>query len=379
MGVRYEKGRKNVSENKKAFETLNEQKSILGQEYEPLQSIEALQQQLDDDVFCAVEGVKQVGQVEGQKIEQGLGAAEKEKEQISNELSGEIAKLNSGLEKLKVANGIQFGVGALEKASSDYKKQIEKFKALKEELLGAASEGGSAAVEGVINANQDTIASLYEPLDQVSNENSAIDAASAPASGSGHATQVEHRPLLSSHEAAVNAVIEDVRNGSGREISAERAEELFSGIHDFSGEEYSIIRNAYNNPNASQGDIDSLNAVDEYIRSAPKWEGEVYRGINVSRRTANDILSNDTVDMLGPSSWSSEMNVAERFSIMGDEPVNMVFILPENRSGASITHLATFNGAESEVTAPSGVQYTIDRYENVRIDNRDYIHVYVHE
>lgn len=379
MGVRYEKGRKNVSENKKTFETLNEQKSILEQEYAPFQSIEALQQQLDNDVFDAVEDVKQVGQVEGQKIEQELGEAEKEKEQISNELSGEIAKLNSGLEKLKGANGVQFGSSAIEKASIDYKKQIEKFKALKEELLGAASEGGSAAVEGVISANQDTIASLYEPLDQASIEGTTLDASPAPVSGTSHATQAEHRPLLSSHEAAVSAVIEDVRNGSGREISPERAEALFAGIHDFSGEEYSIIREAYNNPHATQSDIDSLNAVDEYIRSAPKWEGEVYRGINVSRRTANEILSADTVDMRGPSSWSSEMNVAERFSIMGDEPVNMVFILPENHSGASITHLATFNGAESEVTAPSGVQYTIDRYENVRVDNRDYIYVYVHE
>lgn len=83
--------------------------------------------------------------------------------------------------------------------------------------------------------------------------------------------------------------------------------------------------------------------------------------------------------MLGPSSWSSELNVAERFSIMGSEPVHMIFVLPENKSGASITHLATYNGAESEVTAPSGVLYSIDRYEKARTDNRDYIYVYVHE
>lgn len=379
MGIRFEKGRKKVSENKSTFEKLDEQKSILGREYSPLSAIEALQKLLDEEASETIDNVKAVGDFEAQRIESEITEAEKEKTQISGELSSEIAKLNTGLEKLKAADGIAFGKKAVEKSSQDYKKQIDKFKALKEELLGAANEGTPGAVEHVISTNMDIIESLYEPLENSGEVNTLLDVSGKSNAVTEFVKQTEHRPLVSSHEDAVNAVVEDVRLGSGQELTREQAETLLSGIRVFSGEEYSLIRKAYNNPNAPQSDIASLNALDTYIRSAPKWDGEIYRGINVSRNTANAILSQQTVDMQGPSSWSSELNVAERFSVMGNKSIHMVFVLPENRSGASITHLATYNGAESEVTAPSGIQYTIDRYEKARVDNRDYIYVYVHE
>ena len=59
--------------------------------------------------------------------------------------------------------------------------------------------------------------------------------------------------------------------------------------------------------------------------------------------------------------------------------MRMVFILPENRSGTSITHIASFDGAESEITAPSGIEYKIERYEKIKKDERDFIYVYLHE
>ena len=144
MGIRYEKGRKSVSENKKTFETLNEQKSILGQEFAPLQLIESLQQHLDTEVFGAVEDVKKVGQIEEQKIDQGIDNADKEKAQISDELSEEIAKLNAGLEKLRRAGNIEFGKKAVEQSSQEYKKQIDKFKSLMGELGVSVSDSSSS-------------------------------------------------------------------------------------------------------------------------------------------------------------------------------------------------------------------------------------------
>ena len=153
---------------------------------------------------------------------------------------------------------------------------------------------------------------------------------------------------------------------------------MLDSLHNYSGDGYSEIRYAYNNPDASLNLTNQLNSVDEYVRSAPKWEGTVYRGINVSRSIAQNILSNNTVDMLGPSSWSSDEDVAQRFSY-GSDSISMVFVLNDNISGASITHFARYNGSESEVLAPSGVQYSIDNVREVTQDGRTFIYVDVHE
>ena len=379
MGQRYEKSKKNVSDNKQTLERLHGDKDTLHNEYAPLSLLDSIQGMLDDEATDAIQGVRIVGELESQRIESETSTAENEKSQIVGDIDSEIAKLNAGLEKLHRSGNIEFGKAAVEQSSQEYKKQIDKFKALKNELLSVVSGSDSAAVEHIIQNNSELIETLSKESanEYGSNEHSAF--AELEHFYSEPAKQTEHRPIISSHEGAINAVMEDVRLGSGKDISREQAEMLLSGVRVFSGEEYSLVRKAYNNPNAPQSDIAALNAIDTYINSAPKWEGEVFRGINVSRSTADRILSDQTVDMLGPSSWSSELNVAERFSIMGSEPVRMIFVLPENKSGASITHLATYNGAESEVTAPSGVLYSIDRYEKARTDNRDYIYVYVHE
>lgn len=191
--------------------------------------------------------------------------------------------------------------------------------------------------------------------------------------------QNEHRRMITLHDAAVEAVKNDVVNGSGNKISSEEAEKLLSGVRNFSGEKSYLIRSAYKNPCAAQCDKDSLYALDCYLQQAPKWNGTVFRGINVSRSTANSILAQESIDMLGPSSWSSEQTVAERFAATGTDSVNIVFVLENNQSGASIAHLATYNGAEREVTAPSGTLYQIERTENISSDGHDYCYVYVNE
>lgn len=190
--------------------------------------------------------------------------------------------------------------------------------------------------------------------------------------------QGEHRNLISDRSKQILGVIDDVQRGSGKQIDYALAEEMLNSIHNYSGDGYSEIRYAYNNPDAPDELIAQLNLVDEYIRNSPKWEGTIYRGINVSRNTANNILESEFVDMLGPSSWSSEESVAQRFSA-GDEAVNMVFVLNDNNSGASITHIATYNGGESEVLAPSGIRYAIDNIRELHQNDRYYVYVDVHE
>jgi len=169
-----------------------------------------------------------------------------------------------------------------------------------------------------------------------------------------------------------------VKNGSGRVVSEDEAKKMLYGIQSFSGTGYSKIRSAYNNPNANPKDSETLSSVDSYIRSAPKWDGTVYRGINVSKETAKEIVSKETIDMLGPSSWSSEKRVAESFS-NGYKDVSIIFTLDKNKSGASITHIGSWDGAESEITAPSGTKYHIDNVKETVINGIDTIFIDVHE
>ena len=189
--------------------------------------------------------------------------------------------------------------------------------------------------------------------------------------------QKVHRNILSNKSLCIKAIQEDLKQ-SGKVISEEKAEKMFNGIRDFSGLYSTDIRNAYLNPDMSEDDTEVLKNLDEYLQFAPRWEGKIYRGINVSPKVARSILSKSDIDMLGPSSWSSEESVAQRFSY-GKEKVRMVFVLDDNKSGSSITHLSTYDGIESEVLSPSGVKYKILNYTKCDIDGINYVYVNVSE
>lgn len=378
MGRRYESKRGEVKESRKEGERIRSDQETLKNEYSLLSAIDGLLSDIDDGVVEAVGEVKNEGDNENSRLVTENEENDAEKQKISGEIDQELSKLNSGLEKMNSLEEFEFGKKALDQGKTEYQEQIEKFKALKEELLDASEGGNAEGVSSVIAENAGLIDSLYENNSE-SNEISEISDTGSLIQGG--ATQNEHRPLISSHSEAINAVIDDVRLGSGKQISIEKAESLFKGVNDFSGEYSSEIRGAYNNPSADPEDIERMNALDEYINNAPKWEGQVYRGIHVTQAIADEILSRPQVDMLGAASWSSELNVAERFSIdtIGNDDVHMIFVLPENKSGASITHIAKYNGIESEITSPSGVQYNIDQIQRVFNDNREYLYVYVHE
>lgn len=189
--------------------------------------------------------------------------------------------------------------------------------------------------------------------------------------------QTTHKSYLTSKESRIDSIIGDIQSGSGETISRERAEAIHKSLRNYSGSLHRKIREAYNNPSADSYFLSQMNDLDEYINKSPKWQGEVYRGINVDSSTAEKILQCTTIDMLGPSSWSSDEHVADGFAdrVRG---TRLVFIL-NNKSGASITHLSTFGSYEREVIAPSGVQYIKDNVEERVISGKKYIYVHVHE
>ena len=116
MGQRYEKSKKNVSENKKTLERLHSDKDTLQNEYAPLSLLDSIQGLLEDEAADAIQVVRNVGEIESQRIESETNTAEEAKKQITGEINGEIAKLNAGLEKLRKSGNIEFGKRAVEQS-----------------------------------------------------------------------------------------------------------------------------------------------------------------------------------------------------------------------------------------------------------------------
>ena len=133
-------------DDKKTLERLHSDKDTLQNEYAPLSLLDSIQGLLDDEATDAIQDVRAVGEVESQRIEAETDTAEGQKRQISGEIRSEISKLNAGLEKLRRSGNIEFGKRAVEQSSQEYKKQIDKFKALISEL--GESNGGSLDASG---------------------------------------------------------------------------------------------------------------------------------------------------------------------------------------------------------------------------------------
>ncbi|MCM1060061.1 MAG: toxin glutamine deamidase domain-containing protein [Eubacterium sp.] len=152
MGQRYEKSKKNVSDNKQTLERLRTDKDTLQSEYAPLSILDSIQGLLDDEASDAIHEVRTVGEYESQRLKSETYTAEEEKKQITGEINQEIAKLNAGLEKLRRAGGLEFGKKAVEQSSLEYKKQIDKFKALIGEL--GESNGGGLDIGGSADGAQ---------------------------------------------------------------------------------------------------------------------------------------------------------------------------------------------------------------------------------
>lgn len=150
MGQRYEKNKKNVSENKQTVERLGNEKNVLKNEFASMSLLEGLQGLLDDEVSESIQDVKGVETVETERIESEASTAEQEKQQIAHEINDEIAKLNAGLEKLRKSGKFDFGKKAVEKSTQEYRKQIDKFKDLMGELgerISDNSASGGAPTE----------------------------------------------------------------------------------------------------------------------------------------------------------------------------------------------------------------------------------------
>ena len=294
---------------------------------------------------------------------------------ISQEGADAMLQLSSNI--TSAADGIKQSTTALKNQLMQYMDDLG--------VYGLDIWAMTMQVDGIMEDKQEALTKLSDLAKSKAEVISSLIGLSGDTLGSGAGTsgglgtpQTSHRALLTSKDERIEGIIGDIQKGSGETISREYAEEIHASLRDYSGSFSPDIRSAYNNPNADPYFASQMNALDEYINKSPKWQGQIYRGINVDSATATSILQGQTIDMLGPSSWSSDEYTADQFS-GGGKDTRMVFVLGDNKSGVSITHLSTYNGAEGEVLAPSGVQYVKDRVEQKIIDGHSYTYVYVHE
>lgn len=192
--------------------------------------------------------------------------------------------------------------------------------------------------------------------------------------------QVRHRKRIIGDDKRIDAIIEDMKLGSGEKVTRERAELIMMSM-DVYTDSSREIKKAYNDPDSPYRE--AMEALDDYLIHAPKWSGTVYRGMLADKKLADEYISaKEAIDMNGPSSWTSDESIAQHYANDANEgktKTGIVFVLNENKSGASITHLSLYGTSESEVLAPSGIKYAVDSYEKKTIDSVEYLYIYVHE
>lgn len=101
---------------------------------------------------------------------------------------------------------------------------------------------------------------------------------------------------------------------------------------------------------------DVIGFVDEFITNSYSWPIELYRGVNVSPAMLREISSSPVITMGGLSSWTRSLSVAQMYSKGAETAI--VYVLKENKSAASISHLSMFY-REQEFLAPTTAKYKV--------------------
>ena len=113
-------------------------------------------------------------------------------------------------------------------------------------------------------------------------------------------------------------------------------------------------------------DAKTAAALESYIAAAPKWDGSgpTYRGLTLSTEELAALAPGSTLDMRGPSSWSSDESVAECFATSpevygyANGRAACLFQLPRMDKGTSIAHLSDMP-LEAEVLASKDARYRV--------------------
>lgn len=175
----------------------------------------------------------------------------------------------------------------------------------------------------------------------------------------------------------IKSVIKKKKNESDEGYYA-RVKSYSESIVNYTGNRYGDIKNAYRAKygiskeyygKMSQEKAEKAsNDLDDYIYQAPKYDGEVYRGMTLSDENYDNIIKNlesgKIMDMQGISSWSSNKAVSEDFiegNLYSDTPNAILFKL-QNKSGTPIDSISYISG-EYEVLHPTTARYKLKKIE----------------
>lgn len=198
---------------------------------------------------------------------------------------------------------------------------------------------------------------------------------------SGHVHEDEYG-TKSSHSQRVKWVREVMPDATDEEVGA-----IVDNIRSWSGSGYGFIReaqaNAIDGKTYDEYQFAKGETLENYIKAAPKFKGQIYRGITVDDDTYTDMmnkLSNGgTIDMRGAASWSTSLSIARSFSSYGGyEDHAVVFVLNGNtKAGTTIQHLSNYGKTEEEVLVSSKTRYSATKIETDST-GRTVIHVNEH-
>lgn len=186
-------------------------------------------------------------------------------------------------------------------------------------------------------------------------------------------------------EISANEFYDAVARKTG--LSKDEAKRAIDNINDFTGDLYDMYRGL----DKSKGTKDpEVAAIYKYIQKAPKFQGEIYRGLNFSSQEnlasfLSFVGNNKGIRLDAMSSFSSSQRTAENFASgqtgTSNNPGNygVVLHVKANKSGVSIKK---FSGlpAENEVLAPKGASYRAVSAGKPRLEGgKTYVDIYLEE
>ena len=149
-------------------------------------------------------------------------------------------------------------------------------------------------------------------------------------------------------------------------LSEAEAMEMAKAFDEFTTFEYGEIRKALYNNDSSHSGYAKGQLLEDYISMSPKYyeQGAIYRGMKMkvseAQEFVNTLSEGGVVDMRGPSSWSSKINVAKNFASTPSEASILVKLPNGTKAGASIRHLSQFFN-EDEILVSNRARFSASR------------------
>lgn len=185
-------------------------------------------------------------------------------------------------------------------------------------------------------------------------------------------TMSEHYDVLETNEEKIDFISKSLG------VSREQAEEYEASIAQYGGFSFGRIRQASYFGGAQFDEevyagklVTSFNKIaqniEEFIEKSPKWNGEIYRGINLPHDTVKAFKNGDIIDMQGVSSWTSSYDIAETYSHKSNKTKQnkrVIFHSNGTKQGTSIKHLAYYD-FEDEVLVSTKARWQIDKIEEI--------------